>query len=64
LDKLLTTEQVAVLLEKPESTVAQWRYEGLGPPYIRIHNHVRYREADLEAWVEANRVVPEQAPRP
>ncbi|QLL08847.1 helix-turn-helix transcriptional regulator [Mycobacterium vicinigordonae] len=41
-------------------TLKRWRRLGIGPTYIRIaHNRVRYRVADLDAWLDARAVIPE-----
>jgi predicted DNA-binding transcriptional regulator AlpA len=36
----------------------QSRMRGRGPAFIRIGRSVRYRLADLEAWLDAHRVDP------
>jgi predicted site-specific integrase-resolvase len=46
---------VADRLLVPEQTLAQWRYLGKGPAFIKVGRHVRYRDEDVEAWLEANR---------
>ena len=35
-----------------------WRREGRGPAYIRVNRSIRYRVADLDAWLDAHRVQP------
>ena len=35
-------------------TLARWRHEGRGPPYIKSGSRVLYRGADVLAWLEAN----------
>ena len=33
----------------------QWRHAGIGPPYIKVGPRVvRYRRADLDAYIQAN----------
>ncbi|MFN0114178.1 MAG: helix-turn-helix transcriptional regulator [Paracoccaceae bacterium] len=39
--------------------LAQWRYQGIGPPYYKLGRKVVYRGADLNAWAEARRVDPQ-----
>jgi len=40
-------------------TPSQWRQAGEGPPYVIVGSRsVRYRRADVEAWLEARRVEP------
>ena len=60
--KLLTPPELADLLGIPEATLAQWRYRHVGPPYVKVGRHIRYRVEDIEAWVEAQTVTPEDAP--
>jgi predicted DNA-binding transcriptional regulator AlpA len=43
-------------------TLAAWRLRRQGPAYVRIGTSVRYRRADLEAYIEAQRVDPSSAP--
>ena len=49
--RLLTPLEVAETLKVPVGTLAQWRYRRIGPPYMRIGRHVRYRAQELEAWI-------------
>ena len=53
---LLTTAQAAAILAISPKTLLNWRYERQGPPYIRVGSAIRYREADLLAWVDAQAV--------
>lgn len=32
-------------------TLNRWRVQGDGPPYVKIGSRVRYRRADLDAWL-------------
>lgn len=52
--KLLTPQEVARLLRVKVETLANWRcndrYPGL--PYIKIGSRIRYRWADIEAFLE------------
>ena len=36
--------------------LGQWRHKGVGPAYYKLGRKIVYRGADLNAWVEANRV--------
>jgi excisionase family DNA binding protein len=51
-ERLLTPGEVATRLGIPVSTLANWRSARLGPEFLRVGRHVRYRPADLEAWIE------------
>jgi excisionase family DNA binding protein len=52
LKRLLTIEDVAEVLAVPIGTVNDWRHKGTGPKAIRVGKHVRYRQTDLEAWLD------------
>ena len=53
---LLTQRQCAEMLVLSERTLERLRQSGLGPRYLRIRHSVRYRPADVEAWL-ASRIV-------
>ncbi|MFT4013436.1 MAG: MerR family transcriptional regulator [Paracoccus sp. (in: a-proteobacteria)] len=41
----------------PRGKRAQWRHRRVGPNYLKMGRRVKYHGADLNAWIEANRVV-------
>ncbi len=51
LTDLLTTTEAATLLELHPVTLKQYRVDNTGPAYQKIGRKVRYRRADLEAWI-------------
>lgn len=52
---LLTCPEAAEFLGVPVGTLAQWRSQRRGPQYVKLENRlVRYRIADLEAYVSKN----------
>lgn len=53
LDRLWTVEDVAHYLGVPVNTLYQWRTQGRGPLARRVGRHLRYRESDVKAWVDA-----------
>lgn len=56
--RLLTAEEVAEITGLSVETLAQWRSQRRGIPYVKIsHNCVRYRQSDLDGWV-SERIVP------
>jgi excisionase family DNA binding protein len=57
-DALLDTEEAAEYMRVPAGTLRQWRYLGRGPAYVHVGRAVRYREGDLDAWLEANTTRP------
>lgn len=50
--RLLTTPEVAQYLGIPVATLYQWRTRGIAPRAVRVGKHLRFRRADVEAWVE------------
>ncbi len=48
---LLTTEQVAQYLQVPVATLHQWRYRQEGPRAYKVGRHLRWRQADVDAWL-------------
>jgi predicted DNA-binding transcriptional regulator AlpA len=38
------------------SALALWRRQRRGPTYVRLGRLVRYREADLDTWVQSCRI--------
>lgn len=35
-------------------TLANWRFKGVGPNYVKIGKAVLYAESDLDAWDDRN----------
>ena len=52
---LLSSADVAELLDVSMRTLEFWRYAGKGPAYVKVGKRVRYRPADVEAYLEAQR---------
>jgi glucose-6-phosphate 1-dehydrogenase len=54
----LTEEEAAALstaegvLVKPR-TLANWRWAGSGPPFVKVMRRVRYRREDVVTWARA-----------
>ena len=53
---LLRTPQAANLLGVSISTLEHMRSYGIGPDYTRVGRQVRYRIADIHAFLDANTV--------
>ena len=51
--ELLTAEAAAERLLIAAGTLANWRVLGGGPPFVRVGRSIRYRVADLDAWLDA-----------
>jgi excisionase family DNA binding protein len=55
--RLLTADDVAEQTGLSTETLAQWRSQKKGIPYVKIsRNCVRYRQSDLDGWL-AERIV-------
>jgi predicted DNA-binding transcriptional regulator AlpA len=53
---LLNQREAAALLKISTRSLERFRLTGTGPRFVKAGHSVRYREADLEAWV-ASRIV-------
>lgn len=42
----------------PVRTLESWRYRNTGPAYFRVGRRIRYRVADLDSWLEEQRITP------
>lgn len=54
LSALLSSRAAADYLGIPTGTLANWRYQGRGPAYVRLGRHVRYRTEDIARWIESS----------
>jgi len=50
---MVRTEQAAQILDVKKSTLEAWRCRGGGPPFIRYGRAIRYRESDLQEFIES-----------
>jgi excisionase family DNA binding protein len=60
---LLTQREAATLLHLSERTLERWRVAGDGLKFIRLGRSIRYRLADIEAFI-ASRIVGSTSERP
>ncbi len=51
----LTPSAAAEYLFVSPNTLANWRVLGQGPPFVKVGRAVRYRRADLDAFLESCR---------
>lgn len=51
-DRLMRIDEVAAYLQVPVKTLYRWRHHGTGPPAIRVGKHLRYRQRDLEKYLD------------
>jgi predicted DNA-binding transcriptional regulator AlpA len=56
-----TPESTADYIGRPKATLAQWRWLGRGPRFIKIGGSVRYRKSDVDRWLDENTVEPKPA---
>ncbi len=58
--ELLTTDEVSAITGIASPTLESWRCRRIGgPPFIKLSKGmIRYRRADLDAWLNRNLVTP------
>ena len=54
-DRWFDTAQAANYIQYSESRLHQWRAEGAGPTFYRLGSRIRYKQSDLDAWIEKGR---------
>ena len=48
---LWTEAELSDQINVPRATLKRWRYEGVGPPFLRLGRHVRYDPAAIRRWL-------------
>jgi excisionase family DNA binding protein len=56
LSELLTAEQIATVTSLSVETLAQWRLQKRGIPYLKVGRVVRYDPADVQTYLEGCKV--------
>jgi predicted DNA-binding transcriptional regulator AlpA len=51
---LIDEPALAARLGISRSTLQSWRYSGRGPRFIKLGRMIRYRNADIDAYLRAN----------
>jgi len=51
---LIDEPALATRLGVSRSTLQSWRYAGRGPRFIKLGRMIRYRNADVDAYLRAN----------
>ena len=55
--ELLVIQEVVERLKVSKWTLANWRRDGFGPPYVRLKgNDIRYPEDGLHKWIKERTV--------
>lgn len=60
-DTLLSPVDVSQITGMSTKALAQFRWRGLGPAYVKVGRLVRYRTSAVEEWLDANTVEPRNA---
>ena len=58
---------IATVIDSTPKTLEAWRAVGRGPKFIRVGRAIRYRKADVEAWLAGqggHQPAPPPAPTP
>lgn len=54
-EQLLTPAEAGGVLAMTKGALAQLRYMGTGPSFVRVSGRsIRYRQEDLDTWIRAN----------
>lgn len=51
--RLISPDEVSERLQVPVATLYRWRSTNYGPPAIKVGKHLRYRQSDIDAFIEA-----------
>jgi excisionase family DNA binding protein len=54
-DPLWNIDALAQYLGVPVATIYTWRKNGHGPKAFRVGRHLRWRESEVQAWLERQR---------
>lgn len=58
---LIHEKDLALRLNVSIATIRRWRYEGGGPPFVKLGALVRYVPQEIEAWIRAKAANTERA---
>ncbi|HZS59734.1 MAG TPA: helix-turn-helix domain-containing protein [Gemmatimonadaceae bacterium] len=51
--ELLTPDEVARRTGRARGTLAQWRFQGNGPPFVKLGARVMYPADEFQKWIDA-----------
>ncbi len=52
--EFFTPDELAKRCRISKQTAAKWRWNGCGPPYVKLGSRVLYRASDVDTWIEEN----------
>jgi hypothetical protein len=55
MERLIAPEELAELLSVNIGQLAQMRYLGTGPEYVKVGTRVRYTMTDVRTWLDGQR---------
>ena len=55
MERLIAPADLAEQLTVTIGQLAQMRYLGTGPEYVKVGTRVRYAPSDVQAWLDAQR---------
>ena len=53
IEKVYTVDELAEYLSMNPQTLSNWRTQGYGPKFVKVGRNVRYREGDINDWMES-----------
>ena len=56
----LSIQQAGRYIGVSQAALRTWKRDGKGPAFFRAGKLLKYRKADLDAWIEARLTYPEQ----
>jgi len=58
-DRVLSLEEASRYLNVSPAAIRTWKREGKAPAYFRAGKLLRFRKADLDAWIRLRLVCPQ-----
>lgn len=58
MDRLLRVTDLTNIFGVKKQTVYNWNSLGIGPKAYKVGREIRYRERDVEAWLESKEIQP------
>lgn len=55
-EKLIDTETLSEWIGETPNRLKQWRFDGVGPKFIKGSKHVKYKVADIREWLKSRTV--------